>query len=45
MRYCDTNVLTAFVNKNEIEDRFGKKTSKRFPSIPRNRNIESSKED
>jgi len=26
--YCDTNILTAFVNRNEIGDRFGWKVCK-----------------
>ena len=43
MDYCDTNILTAFVNKDEIIRRFGYKTAERFNSISRGRNIEASK--
>jgi len=41
--YCDTNILTAFVNRNEMVDRFGWRTANRFNDILRKRNIEASR--
>lgn len=43
MAYCDTNILTAFVNKNQLGKRFGKKSINRYPNIKglRDKNVES----